>query len=54
MHMFHLGITQHIVQNILVKPGLLNPLQDAQPEAERPFPRFDALVSQTYWPTFCL
>ncbi|KAF8594300.1 hypothetical protein BDV93DRAFT_396469, partial [Ceratobasidium sp. AG-I] len=53
MHLFHLGTTRHIVREIVVKPGLLNP-RAGQPLEDQPFTRFDKLLARTVWPTFCL
>ncbi|CEL56451.1 pleckstrin homology-like domain, family B, member 1 [Rhizoctonia solani AG-1 IB] len=53
MHVFDLGITKFICQNILLKPGLLNPPRRDQPFDEQPASMFDALVAQTQFPSFC-
>ncbi|KDN34320.1 hypothetical protein RSAG8_12585, partial [Rhizoctonia solani AG-8 WAC10335] len=53
MHLFDLGITKFVCQNILLKPGLLHPLRSNQPFDEQPASKFDAFVARTQFPSFC-
>ncbi|KDN40631.1 hypothetical protein RSAG8_07960, partial [Rhizoctonia solani AG-8 WAC10335] len=53
MHLFDLGITKYLCQNVLLKPGLLHPLRSHQPFHEQPASKFDAFVARTQFPSFC-
>lgn len=53
MHLFDLGVTKRICQDIIVKAGLLHPRTPRQPDEERPYRRFDEFLKRTYFPSHC-
>jgi hypothetical protein len=53
MHIIHLGTSKHMVKNILIKPGLMNPRNRRQPLQDQPFHRANGFLARTIFPSFC-